>query len=397
MKTQVEFEKDVYSKHPSLFVGKYNGCHKKVTLECKDCGYKWEQEAISVVKGKGCPICNKTLNKLIIGINDMWTTNHQMANMLVDKNDGYFNTENSHKKLKFKCPICGEISEHTPANIKHFGFSCKFCSDGISYPNKYMTSLLKQMSTYIEEWDSEVVYDWCKYYINNKHMTGRYDFYFKINNQKYLIELDGKLGHGVEQIGRITKEEALMIDKAKDLLAVKNGYKIIRIDCKYKDMSMRNEYMYNHILSSKLNDLFDLSKVDFNLCAETAMSSYSYTSVMLWEKYRNVDAIAKIMKLNKNTIISYLKSFEKLGKTSFSFKNEKAKNLSNIGKLRIKKVICIDNMTLYNSITDASNRNKLDASSISKCCRNKIKTCGGFRWMYYDDFIINHITEVKEE
>lgn len=53
MKTQVEFEKDVYSKHPSLFVGKYSGCHKKVTVECKDCGYKWEQEAINVVKGKG--------------------------------------------------------------------------------------------------------------------------------------------------------------------------------------------------------------------------------------------------------------------------------------------------------------------------------------------------------
>lgn len=40
---------------------------------------------------------------------------------------------------------------------------------------------------------------------------------------------------------------------------------------------------------------------------------------------------------------------------------------------------------VYNSISDAERELCIDSSSISKCCKNKAKTAGGFRWMYYNE------------
>ena len=40
---------------------------------------------------------------------------------------------------------------------------------------------------------------------------------------------------------------------------------------------------------------------------------------------------------------------------------------------------------IYNSIAEASRLTKIDSSSISKVCKNKLKSCGGFKWKYLSD------------
>ena len=52
-----------------------------------------------------------------------------------------------------------------------------------------------------------------------------------------------------------------------------------------------------------------------------------------------------------------------------------------------KKVIQINKDTkeiikIYNSITEVSKELKIDDSNISKCCKGKYKTCGGYIWKY---------------
>lgn len=49
-----------------------------------------------------------------------------------------------------------------------------------------------------------------------------------------------------------------------------------------------------------------------------------------------------------------------------------------------RAVICIDTGIIYNGISDASKTINKDASSISKCCRRKQNTAGGYRWKYID-------------
>lgn len=56
---------------------------------------------------------------------------------------------------------------------------------------------------------------------------------------------------------------------------------------------------------------------------------------------------------------------------------------SNKGKSS-KKVLCIETNITYDSVQSASEAIQKDASSITKCCRGKQITCGGFHWQYVD-------------
>jgi group I intron endonuclease len=48
------------------------------------------------------------------------------------------------------------------------------------------------------------------------------------------------------------------------------------------------------------------------------------------------------------------------------------------------KVICIETSITYSSIKEAGELNNIDPSCISKVCRGKRKTAGGFHWRYGD-------------
>ena len=56
---------------------------------------------------------------------------------------------------------------------------------------------------------------------------------------------------------------------------------------------------------------------------------------------------------------------------------------SHMGKT-CKKVLCVETGEIYESVKDASIAVNVDGSTISKCCRGKQKTAGGFHWQYVD-------------
>ena len=49
-----------------------------------------------------------------------------------------------------------------------------------------------------------------------------------------------------------------------------------------------------------------------------------------------------------------------------------------------KRVCCIETGIIYESLSEAARQTKIDKSSISKCCRGKRKTAGGFHWEFVD-------------
>ena len=51
---------------------------------------------------------------------------------------------------------------------------------------------------------------------------------------------------------------------------------------------------------------------------------------------------------------------------------------------RSKKVRCIETGIVYPSASEAARQTGIDKSSISKCCRGKLKTAGGFHWEFVD-------------
>ena len=53
---------------------------------------------------------------------------------------------NAFTKIKCRCKLCGAIFDIVPANIVHRNnISCPTCSDGISYPNKFVRNVLGKL------------------------------------------------------------------------------------------------------------------------------------------------------------------------------------------------------------------------------------------------------------
>lgn len=51
---------------------------------------------------------------------------------------------------------------------------------------------------------------------------------------------------------------------------------------------------------------------------------------------------------------------------------------------RARKVECIETGEVFNSITEATKKYKIQNANISACCRGVKKTAGGYRWKYKD-------------
>lgn len=56
-----------------------------------------------------------------------------------------------------------------------------------------------------------------------------------------------------------------------------------------------------------------------------------------------------------------------------------------INKNRWKKVMCIETDEIFESITIASKNKKCKSGDISRVCKAKAKTCGGYHWKYYEE------------
>ena len=63
--------------------------------------------------------------------------------------------------------------------------------------------------------------------------------------------------------------------------------------------------------------------------------------------------------------------------------SEESKN--KISKSLSKKVICLETGVIYDSMNEAERLTNIDNSTISKCCRGKRKTVGGYHWKYYKE------------
>lgn len=52
---------------------------------------------------------------------------------------------------------------------------------------------------------------------------------------------------------------------------------------------------------------------------------------------------------------------------------------------RATAVVCLDTGEIFNTIGIAAIAKNVDSSAISKCCKNKLKTTGGYSWKYKDN------------
>ena len=374
----------------------YKGCYEKIKfLHNTEIPHNFvtTPSAITSKRGRGCPVCAG--KQVYVGYNDIATTNPYIASLFLNEGDMHKYTQHSNKKIDFKCDCCGmPVGKKSICNVvRDNSVKCVICNDGVSYPNKFIYNCLKQIEDQLQYLDREVVFDWCEFYFRNEKRSGRYDIYFEANNKKYIVEMDGGIGHGKESISDITKEESLYIDNQKDFLANQHGIEVIRIDCNYA-INNRCEHVKNNILQSKLSNILDLSYTDFNKCDIESCKSLLVEACNLWNDGLTSNEIQKKLNLSKTAVRSYLKNGTNNGLCiGYSEKTSKKRSTG-------RKIINLNDMKIFDTITSASEYYNISISTISNCCRRK-KSFGGLYngkkqiFMYYDEYIKLNEEEIK--
>ena len=272
-------------------------------------------------------------------------------------------------KVWIKCQNCNSEKLIPPNRFTRQGLGCQKCSDGISYPNKMEYNILLQLGL-------NFTTEYCPNWIKPK----RYDFYFKMVDKEYIIEMDGEFHTKDNTQSKQTKEEAKTIDDYKDKLAKEHNIEVIRIDCQKSEV----EYIKDKILHSKMMELFDLSNINWQECEKFAYKSLVKDACNLWNNnLKNTQLIGNELKLTRATITTYLKRGSRLGWCDYNPEIEFRNNSIN----HSKKVYCIELDEIFNSTREASRKLNIDNGCISKACHGKAKTAGKYHWRYYSEEI----------
>lgn len=293
-----EFVNVVDSMNKNIKVlGKYIGYDTPIKFMCEH-GHTWNATPHSILSGHGCPCCAGLM--VWVGFNDLWTTRPDVAMLLEDPNDGYKYTYGSSTKVKFKCPECGYVEEKPIVQVSKQGLSCSRCSDGVSYPNKFARALLDQLL--LDYHKCEYRPDWAKPYL--------YDNYFVHNGVEYILEMDGAFHYKEVAKSDRTLEEIREIDQIKTSLAIQHGIHMIRIEC----IASSYDYIKYNMLASELNDIFDLSDVDWELCDKKAQKNLIKEACDLYMSgLHDLNEIANKLHIHYSTAYNYLKNGMKFG------------------------------------------------------------------------------------
>ena len=373
MTTHEEFLRKLHNINSTLIpLEKYRGIHTKIKFQCKK-KHIFECEPNNIlIRNNGCPICSN--HQVLKGYNDMWETNAAMANLLQNPDDGYKYTQNSTHKLNWVCPDCGNvIYNKSPNTVYRQGLGCKNCGDGISYPEKYIISLLNQLGI---EYQHDISLEW-----SNKK---RYDFYIPKYNM--IIETHG-LQHYEERFdfanhkrkNQRTLSEEIQNDIYKKQLALKNNIAYyIQLDCR----ESQSQYIQQSIFDSELSKIFILSTVDWNKCALDSTKSIIYQVADAWNNnIHDIQKLCDMFHVYNGTIRDYLRKATKLGLCDYNEQIFRKEGFKKAALSRCKAVRCVETGKIYNSISET----ELDGFSskhISSVCKGVRTTTGGYHWEY---------------
>ena len=287
---------------------------KAYEYQCLICGNIDIIKESELRRRGGCNACSG--RKVLKGFNDISTTANWMVDILYNKEDGEKYTSRSDSKIDFKCPNCQiKISNKSIAKIYERGLSCPRCSDGFSYPEKFMSNVLTQLHI---KFSTQKVFAWSKILDEKtkKQRHKRYDFY--ICSLNTIIEVHGIQHYEQSARGRSLKKEKEN-DKIKKELAIENNVEnYITIDCRYSD---RN-WIKKNIISSSLSRLLKLDEVDWESAHKDSLNTLIKEVSILWNIYNEerpnsrvatVKRISEELKIGVSTVQKYLRIGEDIG------------------------------------------------------------------------------------
>lgn len=185
-------------------------------------------------------------------------------------------TPKSGRKFYIKCLRCGKVCSDKKDlhHIQNYGFSCNYCSDGISIPEKFMSNILKQLDINFQTQLNKSIFKWCGEY--------KYDFYIPVFNM--IIETHGRQHYEDCRYNDYDVEKQKKIDEDKRTIALKNNIQnYIVVNCQYSTLTWLKENIEKELSSS-----FNLSNMDWKLAWRECQNSLCMRALELHKKgYKN--------------------------------------------------------------------------------------------------------------
>ena len=336
-------------------------------------GHKFSQILTNAFNHDGtlrCPICSN--HRILRGYNDMWTTAPELAAYLENPEDGYKYTKGSNQILTWKCPKCQYVYQRQPNQMSTYLNKCPACSDAVSYPEKFMAAVLRQISLPYEQ---QKMFDWA----NRK----RYDFF--IGEMHLIIEVNGKQHY--EGMFSRNADEMYEDDREKRELALANHIKeYITLDCRHSTI----EWMRDAIMSSLLPTLlfFDEEDIDWEFCHQEALNSSTHEICEAYNHGQTVKEIAIWFDCSQTTIRTHLKKGALLGLCDYDVakvaEQTKIENGRRVLATMCKPVAQYDTngtlIALFPSIQEAQRQTGI--KDICAVLKGRRKTKGGYVWKY---------------
>lgn len=294
-KSHEMFCDEIETKFPNQYkiLSKYNGVYKRVKIQNLECGHEFECSPRDLLNGDcKCPYCNG--KRVLVGFNDLWTVNPDIAKFLENPDDGYKYTNSSGKRVWWKCS-CGNRLYKTIYEVTFVNsLRCPICSDGFPMGEKIVYSLLLHGNV---KFTFRTKFEW-----SNKK---EYDFYLPDLNT--IIEVNGIQHYReIKAFTRESLEDIQSNDKLKHDLALQNGIlNYIYIDARTSDPFDIIENIKKSALYEMLN-LDSLTEDDWISIIKRTSKSFVFEVSDLWNDGLCISEIQEKTKIDRHTIRCYL-------------------------------------------------------------------------------------------
>lgn len=226
----------------------------------------------------------------------LYNMHPELIKYVLDVEKAKYYSHHSGKRIMCKCPVCGSTKELIIENLSRNGFHCTVCGDGISYPNKFMNELLRQVGI---TYETEKIFSW-----SGKR---RYDQYLPDFNT--IIENNGLQHYLGDRRFQFPMQDLSMQsdrDEIKRELAVRNNIShYVVIDCSYSN----KEWIKEHVMKSELPMIIGFCEedIDWDKCSKVASNSIVKEVWELWNKGIPSFEIEKRFDVGITTIRNYIK------------------------------------------------------------------------------------------
>ena len=297
--------------------------------------------------------------------NSLFNEKHVLKH-LKNINDAHVHHKKSGKKIKVECKNCGFEKDIMITDLVKYGFSCPFCTKGISFPERFMGALLKI---------NNVKYEFQKTFPDLERK--RFDFYLPLQN--CVIEMNGVQHY--KQNDYLNHEATVLSDKIKKDYCVDKNIEYIPINCSLSTF----EFVIDNIKKSTISEIFkNMNKEDVSNKIIEMFVVENINGIVADYKsgmtYTNI--VGKYGLKDKHELVGILKKYG-----IYEFRDGVERNE--------KSVTCLNNDKTFKNVKEAMQYAGLKSSShIVQVCRGKRKTSGKhpetgepLKWMYYQDYI----------